>query len=101
MAFLGQLKLHCDPFARDSVAPLGPVRLAFQQLMKHVELGTAVILVVGPAGSGKTLLLDIAAESCRTRGISVLRIERGDLAHTAIGKRVDLLLVDEADFVDP
>ena len=68
--------------------------------MRHVELGTAIILVVGPAGSGKSFLLNIAEESCRARGISVLRIERGDLAHTVVGKRVDLLLVDEADFVD-
>jgi hypothetical protein len=100
MAFLGQLKLNGDPFARNGIAPMGPVRAAFEQLMRHVELGTAIILVVGPGGSGKTFLLDIAEESCRTRGISVLRIERGDLAHTVIGKHVDLLLVDEADFVD-
>jgi len=98
MAFLGQLKLNRDPFARDGIAPMGPVRAAFEQLMRHVELGTAIILIVGPGGSGKTFLLGIAEESCRTRGISVLRIERGDLAHTVIGKHVDLLLVDEADF---
>ncbi len=97
---LGQLKLHCDPFARDGVSPLAPVRAALEQLMRHVELGTAIILVVGPAGSGKSFLLGLAEESGRTRGTSVLRIERGDLAHTVIGKSVDLLLVDEADFVD-
>jgi hypothetical protein len=100
MAFLGQLKLNGDPFARDGIAPMGPVRAAFEQLMRHVELGTTIILIVGPGGSGKTFLLGIAEEACRTCGISVLRIERGDLAHTVIGKHVDLLLVDEADFVD-
>ncbi len=100
MAFVGQLKLSCDPFARDGVAPLGPVRAALEQLTRHVEQGTAIILVVGPAGSGKSFLLGLAEESHRARGISVLRIERGDLAHTIIGKSVDLLLVDEADFVD-
>src|ERR1700704_4645439 len=100
MTLAGQLKLNCDPFARDGVSPLGPVRAALEQLMRHVELGTAIILVVGPAGSGKSFLLGLAEESCRARDISVLRIERGDLAHTIIGKSVDLLLVDEADFVD-
>ena len=101
MALVGRLKLHCNPFARDGVAPLGPVRAALEQLMKHFELGTAIVLVVGPAGSGKSFLLGLAEEAGRARGISVLRIERGDLAHTVIGKGVDLLLVDEADFVDP
>src|SRR5712671_6310265 len=100
MTLAGQLKLDCDPFARDGVSPLGPVRAALEQLMRHVELGTAIVLVVGPAGSGKSFLLGLAEESGRARGISVMRIERGDLAHTAIGKSVDLLLVDEADFVD-
>lgn len=100
MALVGQLKLNCNPFARDGVAPLGPVRAALEQLTRHVELGTAIVLVVGPAGSGKSFLLGLAEESARARGVSVLRIERGDLAHTVIGKSVDLLLVDEADFVD-
>src|SRR5260221_345045 len=100
MAFVTQLKLNRDPFAHDGASPLGPVRAAFEQLMRHVDLKTAVIVVVGPAGSGKTFLLDITEEACRGRGISVLRIERGDLAHTIIGKCADILLVDEADFVD-
>ena len=80
MTLAGQLKLNCDPFARDGVSPLGPVRAALEQLMRHVELGTAIILVVGPAGSGKSFLLGLAEESGRARGLSVLRIERGDLA---------------------
>src|SRR5258708_39774424 len=98
MALVGQLKLSCDPFARDGVAPLGPVRAALEQLMQHVKLGTAIVLVVGPAGSGKSFLLGLAEESGRTRGISAMRIERGDLPPPAIGQGVDLLLADEADF---
>ena len=47
MAFVGQLKLSCDPFARDGVSPLGPVRAALEQLVRHVEVGTAIIAVVG------------------------------------------------------
>jgi hypothetical protein len=100
MAFANQLKLDRDPFVRDGASPLGPVSAAFQQLMRHVEQKTAIVVVAGPAGSGKTFLLDMTEEACRGRGISVLRIERGDLAHTVIGKCADLLLVDEADFVD-
>jgi hypothetical protein len=100
MSFVSQLKLSHDPFARDGACPLGPLRAAFERLMRHIELGAAEILVAGPAGSGKTFLLDIVEESCRERALSVLRIERGDLAHTAIGKCADVLLVDEADFVD-
>ena len=100
MPFSSQLKLNRDPFARDGVSPLGPVRAAFEQLIRHVEEKTAIIVVAGPAGSGKTFLLDLTETACRERGMSVLRIERGDLAHTVIGKCADLLLVDEADFVD-
>ena len=100
MAPVSQFKLNHDPFGRDRASPRGPVRAAFEQLMRHVELKTAVIAVVGPPGSGKTLLLDMTEDACRGRGMSVLRIERGDLAHTVIGKCSDLLLVDEADFVD-
>src|SRR5258708_23097728 len=100
MALVGRLKLHCNPFARDSVTPLGPVRAALEQLMKHFELGTAIVLVVGPAGSGKSLLLGLAEESRRARGISVMRVERGGLAHTALRKSVPLFLVGAADFFD-
>jgi ribose 1,5-bisphosphokinase PhnN len=66
--------------------------------MRGIELGIPLIVVVAPAGSGKTLLLDMTERACCER--SVRRIERGDLAHTVLGEPCDLLLVDEADSVD-
>ena len=100
MSFVTELKLKCDPFARDAARPATPVGVAFEHLLQHFESGTTRVLVVGPPGSGKSLLLEIAEKACRERRIPVLRIERGDLVHMAIGRRADVLLVDEADFVD-
>jgi hypothetical protein len=100
MSFVSHLKLRHDPFARDRNCPSGPLRAASERVMRHIELRTVEIMVVGPVGSGKTFLLDIVEAACRERAMSVLRIERGDLAHTAFGKCADVLLVDEADFAD-
>jgi hypothetical protein len=101
MGFSNPLKLTHDPFARGAPSPIGnPVASAFADLMREIGLGTAVIVVAGPSGSGKTLLLDMTERANRERAPFVRRIERGDLAHTVLGERCDLLLVDEADSID-
>ena len=102
MAISNSLKLSRDPFGREAPAPIvPPVQLAFDEVMREIGRGTTVIVVIGPAGSGKSLLLDITESACSSRGLSVGRIDRGDLAHTVLGEAPDLLLVDEADSVDP
>ena len=65
--------------------------------MSQIGLGTPVIVVVGPAGTGKTLLLEIIERACSAKGMSVRRVDRGDLADMALDEWSDLLLVDEAD----
>ena len=99
MTFADQLNLHADPFRPGhSGAHIGrPLQSAFDDVMREIGLGTPVIVVVGPAGTGKTLLLEIIERACSAKGMSVRRVDRGDLADMALGEWSDLLLVDEAD----
>ena len=99
MTFADQLNLHADPFRPgDGGAHIGrPLQSAFDDVMREIGLGTPVIVVVGPAGTGKTLLLEIIERACSAKGMSVRRVDRGDLADMALDGWSDLLLVDEAD----
>ncbi|HEY4266399.1 MAG TPA: hypothetical protein VGM72_13865, partial [Micropepsaceae bacterium] len=101
MTALEQLKLLRDPFGRESPPPIGqPVQTAFDALVSRIDAGEAVLVLNGPAGSGKTFLLDMIDRFYSGRGSCVRRVTHGDLAHMALGARCDLLLVDEADSLD-
>ncbi len=58
-----------------------------------------LILVTGSASTGKTLLVDMTERACSEKGLSVRRVDRGDLLHLTLGRRSDVLLVDEANAV--
>jgi type II secretory pathway predicted ATPase ExeA len=98
---LDQLKLSTNPFASATagahVAP--PLRRALKAVWRQIGRRTKAVVVVGSAGTGKTLLLDLLERAATERGMSVQRVERGDLAHSAIGSWSDLLLIDEADLI--
>jgi hypothetical protein len=68
--------------------------------MREIGCGTAVTVVTGPTGSGKTFLLGLIERACTGDGRSVQRIDRGDLADAALSADCDVLLVDEADSID-
>ena len=88
-----------NPFA--SGAPgsrLGrPVQTAFGELVRLIGLRTRVAVVLGKPGTGKTVLVSMVARACADLGLSVRRIERGDLLAEAAGDKSDVLFVDEAD----
>jgi len=74
-----------------------PVQIASGELLRLIGLRTPVVVVLGNAGMGKTVLVSMVARACGDMGLSVRRIERGDLLTHATGNRSDVLLVDEAD----
>ncbi len=88
-----------NPFASGaSGSRIGrPVQTAFGELIRLIGLQTRVVVVLGNAGTGKTQLGGMIARACAEMGMSIRRIERGDLLHEALGDCSDVLLVDEAD----
>jgi hypothetical protein len=79
------------------VAP--PLRRTFKEVMHHVEICAEVVVIVGSAGTGKTLLLQLLEEECAKDGLSVSRFYRGDLVSLELCQNCDLLLIDEADSI--
>jgi len=95
------LKMDADPFASTAASQSGrQVQTAFREIVRHIVLQTPVILVTGPASAGKTLLVDMTARLCTNMGLSVRRVDRGDLLHIALAQNSDVLLVDEANSVE-
>ena len=74
-----------------------PVQIASGELVRLIGLRTPVVVVLGNAGTGKTVLVSMVARACADMGLSVCRIERGDLLTEAAGDASDVLFVDEAD----
>jgi type II secretory pathway predicted ATPase ExeA len=101
VGFSNPLKLTHDPFGREAPTPiLIPVQSAFDDVMREIGCGAAVIVIAGPTGSGKTFLIGLIERAHACDGRSVQRIERGDLVNVAPRADCDLLLVDEADSTD-
>ena len=94
------LKMDTDPFASNATNHSSrQVQTAFREIIRQILQQTPVILVTGPASAGKTLLVDMTARLCNDTGLSVRRVDRGDLLHIALGQHSDVLLVDEANSV--
>jgi len=93
------LEIGMNPFgAGANGARLGrPLQAAFGQVMQQIGLQTPAVVVVGSAGTGKSLLMEMTARTCLEMGLSARRIERGDMVHAPVGEKTDVLLVDETD----
>jgi hypothetical protein len=74
-----------------------PLQTAFGEVIRQIGLQAPIAVVVGSSGTGKSLLMDMAARACLGMGLSVRRVERGDQVHTAFGAKSDVLLVDQTD----
>jgi len=78
-------------------------REARERVLAAARAGPSLVLVLGPAGTGKTLLLQDAARALRAEGIDVLLNLRGDVPadapteKAAGGTRRRVVLIDEAD----
>ncbi len=95
------LRIEMDPFAAGAAGRhVGhPLQAAFREIIHQIVLQTPLILVTGSASTGKTLLVDMTERTCSEKGLSVRRVDRGDLLHLTLGRRSDVLLVDEANAV--
>src|SRR5580704_18247719 len=94
------LKMDTDPFTPNaSNHSSRQVQTAFREIVRQLVQQTPVVLVTGPVSAGKTLLVDMTARLCTDMGLSVRRVDRGDLLHIALGQHSDVLLVDEANSV--
>jgi hypothetical protein len=93
-----KLKIESNPFVPGAGGGrMGrPLQTTFGETIRQIGLETPVVVVSGSAGTGKTLLANMAARACSEMGLTVHRIHRGDLVDGA-GERTDLLLIDEAD----
>ena len=74
-----------------------PLQTAFGEVVRQIGLQTAIVVVVGSAGTGKSSLMDMTARACLEMGLSVRRVERGAEVQMAFGTKSDVLLVDQAD----
>ena len=63
------LQITMNPFvAGGSVTRMGrPMQTAFGEVVRQVALQTPVVVVVGQSGTGKSLLMDLAADRKSTR----------------------------------
>jgi hypothetical protein len=93
------LQLAMNPFvATPSGSRTGrPLQTAFGEVVRQISLQTPVVLVVGGAGTGKSLLMDMTSRACVDMGLSARRVERNDQAVAALGTKSDVLLVDQTD----
>ena len=93
------LDANRNPFAAGAPGMrLGrPAQTAFGELVRLIGLRTRVVVVLGKPGTGKTVLVSMVARACAEMGLSVRKLERGDLLTEAAADASDVLFVDEAD----
>src|ERR1700710_448519 len=86
------LQIAANPFvAGTSGSRMGrPLQTAFGEVVRQIGQQTPVVVVVGSAGTGKSMLIDVTARACVGMGLSV-RVERGDLIQLAVGQKSDVL----------
>ncbi|HXJ03105.1 MAG TPA: hypothetical protein VNH44_17935 [Micropepsaceae bacterium] len=95
-----RLRLDANPFVpgakRERVGR--PLQTALGEVIRQAALETPIVVVAGSAGTGKSLLADMAERAFSDMGLTVRQIHRGDLMVSG-SERYDVLLVDEADSI--
>jgi type II secretory pathway predicted ATPase ExeA len=96
-----RLRLEKNPFAASaSSAGIGlPLRKALRDVTLEIALETPIVVLAGREGTGKTLLLSMAARVWTDMGLTVRQVDHGDRVRMAPAQRPDLLLIDEADSI--
>ena len=76
-------------------------RDAFALVLNATQVGKKLILVTGPAGTGKTLLLRELYRALHNAGLAVKLEGRGDILDRDYARRSgEVILIDEADRLD-
>jgi hypothetical protein len=93
------LQISMNPFVSGaSGTRMGrPLQKAFGEVIRHIGLQTSIIAVVGSAGTGKSLLVDMIARACGDMGLTARCINRGDQVQALLGTKSDVLLIDQTD----
>jgi hypothetical protein len=93
------LQISTNPFvASASGMRMGrPLQKALGEVIRHIGLQTPVIVVVGSAGTGKTLLVDMTVRACADMGLTARRVDSGDQVHALLGTKSDVVLIDQTD----
>jgi type II secretory pathway predicted ATPase ExeA len=94
-----RLRLEENPFAAASGGVGPPLRTALREVTREIALETPIVVLVGRAGTGKTVLMNMAARAWNNMGLTVRQVDRGDLMQITIDQRSDLLLIDEANSI--
>jgi energy-coupling factor transporter ATP-binding protein EcfA2 len=82
----------------DEVVEHGPWRAARDGVLARLAAGPAHVALLGPAGSGKTLLLHVLARALQDQGRMVRVGDRGGTLPDVSGDAI--LLIDDADRLD-
>ena len=94
-----QLRLEENPFVAASGGVGPPLRTALREVTRQIALETPIVVLVGRAGTGKTVLMNMAASAWNNMGLTVRQVDRGDLVRIAPDQRSDLLLIDDANSI--
>jgi len=74
-------------------------QVAMACALATIDAGTGLVVVLGAAGTGKTLLLNELARRLEAAGRPYTLLDRGDLARQPVHGGIGL--IDEADRIDP
>jgi hypothetical protein len=88
------------PMSQEIVVDHPAWREALGALRAALSRPSAVVALLGPAGTGKTLLLRTLLDEMRGEGRAAVLLERGD-AEDRPAARPGVVLVDEADRIGP
>jgi hypothetical protein len=96
------LRSEQNPFAcgLPVLRPTAPIQTALTEILSLIKRGCPIIVAAGHAGSGKTTLINLIAQTCTGKGLSIRIVDRGDLIERYTdGPTLDVLLVDESESI--
>jgi hypothetical protein len=94
-SWAGDFRLAIDP---DQIVEHRAWRVARACALATIEARSGLVVVLGPPGTGKSLLLNELARALKASGRPVQLFHRGDMMHEP--SRGGTVLVDEADRMD-